>query len=321
MISAPFAAILAAGRSQFNQRMVEAKRRHAGLNTDAFSKFLIECVDPVVAAVSLADAARAPAAALAAYDAALELTTTGMRSPMLAEAWCRLGPRLAQLIARQPAEVLGMLSNAVLYIESVPRARGRLWLDTMVAIAGRIDTTVQLKAAGQVLAWRCGVAHFRSGALAAADQVPEALALALFDAGSGDWPTLRDQLRHDPWWQPRGRCTLKLEIGAFTGMGGEFSTPPEVHAHAGTFTVMSGETFHLLIADAWGAVLHPSDADEHAVLDAVKGDWKLKANVLHIGQRELLLDLPPEGIRICCNGPTLAITSPYTHAIGLVSAT
>ncbi len=321
MISGPFAAILSAGRSQFNQRMVEAKRRHAGLNTDAFSKFLIECVDPVVAAVSLADAARAPAAALAAYDAALELAATGMRSPLLPEAWRRLGPRLAPLIGRQPAEVLGMLSNAVLYIESVPRARGRAWLDAMIAIAGRIDTTAQLQAVGQVIAWRCGVAHFRSGALAAADQLPAALGLALFDADSGDWPTLRDQLRIDPWWQPRGRSTLKLEIGAFTGLGGEFATPPEVRAHAGTFTVRSGEAFHLLIADAWGAVLHPSDADEHAVLDAVKGDWKLRGNVLHIGQRELLLDLPPEGIKICCNGPTLAITSPYTHAIGLVSAT
>ena len=92
-----------------------------------------------------------------------------------------------------------------------------------------------------------------------------------------------------------------------------------MHAHPHGFTVRSGLEYHLLIADAYGAVLHPSDAIEHGTPDAVKGDWKLRDTVLHVGQRQIELDLPAEGIKVCCNGPTLAITSPYTHAIRLVS--
>ena len=79
--------------------------------------------------------------------------------------------------------------------------------------------------------------------------------------------------------------------------------------------------YFLLIADACGAVLHPSDSSEHHVQDAVKGEWKLKENVLHVGEREMVLDLPAEGLRVVCNGPALAITSPFAHSIVLVSAT
>ena len=171
------------------------------------------------------------------------------------------------------------------------------------------------------MAWRSGVAHFRGGALAAADRLPEPLALAAFGAdGADSWSVLRERLMDNPWWQPGAAVTQHIEIGEFAGLGGEFGEPPEVHAHAGTFTVRSGAAYHLLIADVYGALLHPSDTIEHGVLDAAKGEWKLKANVLHIGQREIALDLPANSIRVCCNGPTLAITSAYTHAIRLVSA-
>lgn len=327
MISAPFAAILAAGRSQFNQRMVEARRRHAGLNAEGFSEFLQSCVDPVVEAVSLHDASRAAEAALAAYDLGLELAGLGLigpgsRSMLIPATWQKLAPQLSHLIAQQPAVVLGLLSNAVLYLESIPRTRHNEWLDGMVALAARIESVPQLQAIGQILAWRCGVAHFRTGALEAAERLPEPLALAACGGNASDsWSVVRQRIVSDPWWRPDAPSVMRIEIGEFAGFGGQFCEPPEVRAHAGTFTVRSGAMYYLLIADAYGAVLHSSDAAEHDVLDAAKSDWKLKENILHVREREIGLDLPAEGIRICCNGPTLAITSPYTHAIGLMSAT
>ena len=328
MISAPFAVILAAGRSQFNQRMVEARRRHAALNGEGFSEFLQSCVDPVVCAVAAFDGPRVSAVALAAYDLGLELAGLGLvgpgaRSVLVPAVWRTLAPKLASLIAQQPAEVLGLLSNAALYLESIPRTRRHDWLKGMVALAARIESIPQLQASGQIIAWRSGVAHFRSGALEAADRLPEPLALAAFGADGADaWSDLRQRMVDDPWWRPGPGAGVAqhIEIGEFAGLGGEFGEPPEVHAHAGTFTVRSGAAFYLLIADVYGALLHPSDAIEHNVLDAAKGEWKLKANVLHIGQREIDLDLPADSIRVCCNGPTLAITSPYAHSIRLVSA-
>lgn len=326
MISAPFAAILAAGRTQFNQRVMEARRRHAGLDTDAFGHFLETCVDPVIVAVSLADPGRGPAAALAAYDLGLELAGLrlighGARSALLPKVWRTLAPNYAHLIARQSAEVLGLLSNAALYLESVPGARCATWLSEMAAISARVGTIEQLQAVGQIVAWRSGVAHFRQGALQAADLLPDSLVLAALGASDDSaWPEVRARLLADPWWTPGTAAVQHIEVGQFTGFGGLFGMPPEVHAHPHGFTVRSGSVYYLLIADAWGAVLHPSDALEHDRQDAVQGDWKLRDGTLHVGARQMILDLPPEGIRICCNGPTLAITSPYTHAIRLVPA-
>ncbi len=326
MISAPFSAILAAGRSQFNQRMVEARRRHAGLSADGFSQFLRDCVDPIVSAVALVDSARAPAVALAAYDMGLELTGLGLvgpgsRSQLVATVWRELAPRLARLIALQPAEVLGLLSNAALYLESIPGTRCPKWIADVVALSGELESVEQFQAVGQIVAWRCGVAHFRAGAFEAGERLPEKLALAAFGAAdSGVWRDVRERALADPWWTPQPAGPAGMETGAFSGFGGEFATPPEVHAHPNGFTVKSGAAYFLLVADAFGAVMHPSDEMEHGMLDAAKGDWKLKGAVLHVGEREIVLDLPAEGIKICCNGPTLAITSPYTHAIRLVPA-
>ena len=242
MVSAPFAAILATGRSQFNQRMVEARRRHAGLNVEGFSKFLQCCVDSVIVAVAQFDAAAAPAAALAAYDAALELAGLGLvgpgsRSRLIPAAWCELAPKLLPLIAQEPAKVLGLLSNAALYLESVPRTRHQQWLDGMVALAPRVESVSQLATVGQIMAWRCGVAHFRSGALQAADLLAEPLALAAYGAPMSDsWSMLRQRLVAEPWWAPGADAAQRIEIGEFAGFGGEFAEPPEVHAHAGGFS-------------------------------------------------------------------------------------
>lgn len=326
MISAPFAATLAAGRPAFNQRVVEARRRHAGLNTDAFSDFLETCVDPVIAAVFLADPDCVPAATHAAYDLALELAGLrligeGARSTLLPTVWQTLAPKYARLIAKQSGEVLGLLSNAALYLESVPGARCATWLGAMAAVSSQVVSMEQLQAAGQIVAWRSGVAHFRHGAIEAADRLPESLALAALGAnGDGAWPQVRARLLADPWWTPGAAAPLQIDVGDFTGFGGQFGVPPEVHAHPHGFTVRAGALYYLLIADAWGAVLHPSDALEHDRQDAAKGDWKLRDTTLQVGGRQIILDLPPDGIRVCCNGPTLAITSPYTHAIRLVPA-
>ena len=320
MISPAFASILASGRAQFNARAVEARRRFPSLDMAAFGAFLHDGVDPLVVAVAAAAPERVGGATLAAYDMALELVGHGLagpaaKTPFVNTVWRELAPQFSPLLATAPVEVLGMLSNAALHIASVAGARPAQWQSELAALAAQIVTLAQLRAVGQVLAWRAGVAHFRQGALAAADTLPPALALAAFGEPGAQWPQVRAQLQENPW---RGNAEGR-EFGSFTGLGGDFGTPPQVRATDDGFIVRSAERHYLLVADAYGAVLHSATAQEFAQANAdMPSAVRLDGATVHLGARSIALDLPAGDIALAANAHTLAITSPWTHAIRLL---
>jgi hypothetical protein len=320
MISPAFASILASGRAQFNARAVEARRRFPSLDMAAFGAFLHDSVDPLVVAVAAAAPERAGSVTLAAYDMALELVGHGLAGPMaknsfLNTVWRELAPSLAPLVATAPVEVLGMLSNAAIHIASVAGARPAQWRRELAALAAQIATVAQLRAVGQVLAWRAGVAHFRQGALAAAATLPPALALAAFGEPAAHWPQVHAQLLANPW---RGNAEGR-EFGSFSGLGGAFGTPPQVRATKDGFVVRSAERHYLLVADACGAVLHSATAQEfEQAPNELPSSVRLDGASLHIGSRSIVLDVPPGDIAIAGNAHTIAITSPWTHAIRLL---
>ena len=320
MISPAFAAILAGGRAQFNARAAEARRRFPSLDMAAFGAFLRDGVDPLVAAVAAAAPERAGGATLAAYDMALELVGHGLagpaaKNPFLNTVWRELAPQLSTLLATAPVDVLGMLSNAAIHLGGVAGARPAQWQRELAALAVQIATVAQLRAVGQVLAWRAGVAHFRQGALAAADTLPRALALAAFGEPGAQWPQVHAQLVANPW---RGNADGR-EFGSFTGLGGGFGTPPQVRATKDGFVVRSTERHYLLVADAYGAVLHSATAQEFdQAQTGAPASVRLDGATLHIGARRIELDVPAGDIAIAANAHTLAITSPWTHAIRLL---
>ncbi|OHV96556.1 hypothetical protein AKG95_17680 [Janthinobacterium lividum] len=320
MISPAFASILAGGRAQFNARAVEARRRFPSLDMAAFGAFLLDGVDPLVVAVAAAAPERVGGATLAAYDMALELVGHGLagpaaKNPFVNTVWRELAPQFSPLLATAPVEVLGMLSNAAIHIASVAGARPAQWQTGMTAVAPQVGSVAQLRAVGQVLAWRAGVAHFRQGALAAADTLPPALALAAFGEPGAQWPQVRAQLLDYPW---RGNADGR-EFGSFTGLGGNFGTPPQVRATDDGFIVRSAERHYLLVADAYGAVLHSATAQEfEQAQTGMPVDVRLDGATLHIGARSIALDLPAGDIALAANAHTLAVTSPWTHAIRLL---
>ena len=320
MISPAFAAILASGRAQFNGRAAEARRRFPSLDMAAFGVFLHDGVDPLVAAVAAAAPERAGSVTLAAYDMALELVGHGLagpaaKNPFLNTVWRELAPALAPLLATAPIEVLGMLSNAAIHVGGVAGARPAQWQRELAALAPQVATLAQLRAVGQVLAWRAGVAHFRQGALAAADTLPHALALAAFGEPGAHWPQVHAQLLDYPW---RGNAEGR-EFGSFSGLGGDFGTPPQVRATPDGFVVRSAERHYLLVADAYGAVLHGATAEEYAQAQTgVPASVRVDGASVHIGARSIALDLPAGDIALAANAHTLAITSPWTHAIRLL---
>ena len=320
MISPAFASLLASGRAQFNARAAEARRRFPALDMAAFGAFLRDGVDPLVVAVAAAAPERVGGATLAAYDMALELVGHGLagpaaNNPVLNTVWRELAPQFALLLASAPVDALGMLSNAAIHIACVAGARPAQWQRELAALAPQIATLAQLRAVGQVLAWRAGVAHFRQGALAAADTLPPALALAAFGEPGASWPQVHAQLMANPW---RGNAEGR-EFGSFSGLGGDFATPPLVRATDDGFIVRSAERHYLLVADACGAVLHSATAQEfdHAQTGA-PASVRLDGATLQIGARRIELDVPAGDIAIAANAHTLAVTSPWTPAIRLL---
>lgn len=328
MISRAYADVLAAGRSGFNSRVREAQRIFPAFRADAFLWFLEAGVDGVALAVEQVDRSRLPSAVLAAYDVALELAGRSLvgpsaRSQVLAEAWRGLFPRLAHLIAAQPAQVLRMLSNAIIHLEGIGGARIGQWTGELAALAPHLESGEQLRVAGQVLAWRAGAAHFRAGAIAAAAALPEALALRAFGAHGWDsWQAFRSGVENDPWWAGSDPHALsERHVGCFSGFGGHFAMPPEVRAAGDVFFVKAGDRHFLLIADAYGAVLQPAGAEEFEQAHPVQPrcEHTLRDGMLLVGSRRIDLDVPEVGLAVCATAATIAIASPYTHVIRLLA--
>jgi hypothetical protein len=318
-VSDPLARALSNGRRRFNARVAETRHRHPGFDDAAFVDFLAGAVDRVVLAVDAAAPGCVQGVVDASYDMALGLVAQGLvgsgaRQPWLDRVWLELAPRLARLIAAQPQAVLGALSNAAIRLGQWPQVRVDQWLRQMNALAGDVADLAQLRALGQLLAWRAGMAHYRRGALAAAETLPQALALAALDAPpDSDWTALRAALLADPWHTAQGRAhglpATGLRIGAFTGFGGHFARPPQVRALDEGFVVRSADRCFLLQADIHGAVLLPGGSTE---FEAASGR-SVPAPDRHLAA----LGWPREGVAAVADAHTLALSSPLTHAIAL----
>lgn len=323
MLSAPFAQALAAGRTGFNDRVARAVARDRSFDSEAFGAYLLRHVDPLMAQVP---AGAVAGVADAAFDLALATAGRTVQEAQARQLWADLAPRYVALLAQDPRAVLAMLGNALAHLHALGSARPQQWAADMAAIAPAVATVAQLRAVGQVLAWRAGAAHFRAGAIEAADALPGDLACAAFGAPDAGWLALRAQLLAEPWWRAPAdvlgnvHARLDREVGAFDGFGGAFPVPPQVRACADGFLVRSGARYTLLVADAYGAVLHGATADQYdAAHEVFAPRCALVGTALSVGRCTIDLDLPPEGLAACCNAASVAVTSPFTHAIRVLA--
>jgi hypothetical protein len=334
-ISATLANVLTATRAHCNARVAEERHRDPNFDTAAFASFVRTGLDSVAQSLSTATHDQITSAMLSAYDIALDLVSQGLAGPaartdVVNRVWSAVAPRYAALIAVDAIGTLGALSNAAIHITNVPRARINDWLSNMALLAGHVDNLATLRRLGQVLAWRAGLAHFREGALLSADSLPPSLALLAVGAPASssatDWPVIRNSFRENIWYSPNRDATHSgLEVGEFTGFGGTFAQPPEVRAVPQGFIVRSADRHHLLMADAYGAVLLPATGDEFAQASAEKNTQlahvKIIGSQLDIHGRRVDLDLPAEGLTHVNNQHTVALTSLYTHTIRLLPRT
>lgn len=326
MVSSVLAGALAARRSLFNQRVAEARHRWPGFDTAALSAFLTQTLDPVCVAVAQVDAAATLAVAETGFDIGLELVAQGLagpaaRLPWVDAAWQQLATPAAALIARAPLQVLGALSNAVVRMDSVPGVRVPDWIAAMQPLTARCTSGAQLRAAGALCAWQAGMVQLREAALAQSTQLPDDLVAEALGVAEGQVDAVRQQLQRERWWNPRTQAVEAQGqlLGGFTGLGGPFAAPPELRASALGFIARSGERHHLLLADAFGAVVLPASAAEFAAASAVPARAAVvDAQGVQIGACHVRFAAPDEGLQMMTGPAGIAIHSPYSHHVRVV---
>lgn len=334
MVSPTLTSILRSGRTEFNARFAAARRLYPDLDPGAFSSFMQTGIDDLVCAVAKVRAEQAGAVALAAYDAGLALVGQKLmgpsaRSSVLEEGWRRILPRIATLVASGAGRLIPAVCNALHQLVSTPTARPKQWIDLVEQLGPQcvdLDSFLRL---GQVCAWRTGLAHFRHGALLAADALPEAMALTIVGAKPHKtWRETRAQLVASPWFDPANPVQdaslvrVASQVGAFRGFGGLFVEPPTVAAIQQDFLVRANGDCWLLKADAFGATFHrASVGDFEAAAKQVQLPPGLRLSggtVLVHGAR---CELPPLGeiTSAAGNDTTLSLTFSLTHSVVLVA--
>lgn len=303
-VSPVLARELAAARPRLNALVTAARRARTGFDLDALADAVRVRIDPLAVAVEAA----APDRVATVVDAAFALTVdlvgrglAGARRTLIDRVWAELAPALVTAVAQRPEAVLAMLTNAALTIDAMPGAHADAWIAHMATLGPLVDADT-LRQAGQVVAWRSGMAHYRAQALAAADQLPEPVALAAVGA-NGPWPEIRAALAADRWWTPDGVDARPIRFGGFVGFGGPFEQPPRIKAGAEGFIVRSGAHVRLLIADAWGATLHPASEVEYEAADPATPASGVATT------------LAAEGLVAARTSDSVALASPYSHFV------
>jgi hypothetical protein len=333
-ISSAFASILRSGRADFNARFMAARHVHPELDADAFAEFLRTEVNALAQAVERARPDHLADVAMAAYDAALELVGQrlagpGSRVTPIEEAWRRVLPQAAPLVADAPGRMIAAVCNAAHQLAATPGARPGQWIETMATLAPQCadaDTFLKL---GQVAAWRAGLAHFRRSALAVAAALPEALALTAAGANQdATWADVSRRLSADPWFDPaskEGRAPgfrVAGRVGSFRGFGGLFIEPPRLCPVGENFLVSSGDGYWLLTADAFGATFHRASKEEfNQALKTPPLPPGLRIESSRVTMNGASWELPSMGsvTSAAANQTTLAVATQLSHAILLVA--
>lgn len=329
--SSPFAQVLEAQRSKFNTLFAEARRQRPKLEPAHFAELLTKTAAPIVEAVAKIAPTRVAETAEVVYTLGLdllgqELLGLNSRYPFVVDAWQVLFPLLGKFVAETPHQLLGGLTNAHYNLSTTAGARPHEWAGLMLKLGELCPNTETLLMAGQVAAWRAGMAHFRSGALELCAQLPPNITRAALGLPQNEAPiaSVLEALQANRWFNPNSPSStvyLKLvgRVGAFRGFGGLFLTPPAVCVLNGQLFARSGEETWLLMADAFGATFHR--AEKVAAATAVTpAPFKLERSgkVSLNGQAQVIPELAAY-TSAASDGQTLAVTTSLSHAVFLVA--
>lgn len=323
--SLALAQLLADRRKTFNGRVATARTRSPGFDTTVFSDFLTSALDPLLGAVLTARPEGGAAFVDAAFDMAVALTEQGCtgeqaRAKVVGEVWREVAPGLAPLIAANPRETLGPLTNAAIKLAGEPSVNLADWLNTLQRLGGQASSGGELRALAILAAWRSGAAHLRDAALTA--EIDPALACAAVGALAGDdWAQLAARFAADRWWTPdRSAPQDGHRLGAFTGFGGRFVQPPRLGVLGESFILSSAGEHFLLEADAYGATLRTVTPEQGAAA-VPAASAALEGGYLRMSDRLVPCEWPQDGLRSAATADSIALVSPLSYAVRVLPKT
>lgn len=327
-VSTALAEVLRGGRAEFNRRYAEAQHRYPGLDAQAFSDYLGGPVDQIATRVARRDASAVAAVVEAAYDIGLTLHAQrwigpGARTAGIVETWLALAEQAPQHLVQAPAQVLAALANALVHWWA--HGGGAPWARTLLRVAVRARTPEDLLRAGQVAAWRHGLAHYRDSALERLRTLDRELAALVFELPLAQWDEgVLARLQQDRWWRPdagsdRRAASLAGTVGEFIGYGGRFPEPPIVGHRDGQLLLQSGQERYALYADAYGANLQAvAEAPLRAALRLPAG-YSLDQGVLIGPGVRIALGDRGEITSAAADAHTLVLTHAWSHAATLIA--
>jgi hypothetical protein len=335
MLTGPFAKILEDSRSRFNAKFAEARRFRPKLEAHAFLEHLRATVAPIVDAVYGAAPDKAADAADALFDLSLdllgqELLGPNSRYPAIAEGWAHLLPRLPDHVAAAPRAFTGAVTNALYNLSLEPGARPGEWMGGLLGLAPWCADAATLLQAGQVLAWRAGLAHYRLSALDVCGQLDPRVARAALglspDAQAPALDTLIDALRADPWLRPdsdsqsrTSRLQIVARVGAFRGFGGLFLAPPTVGRTGEHLVARDGANCWLVFADRFGVTFHRTDLTPERTRHSRDGFQADATGAVWKGRSKQVFPELANLTSAASTPTTLAVTTPLSHAIYVIA--
>lgn len=333
MTDTTFQRILEARRGYFNARFAEKQITHPDLDGDAFLEVLRQDIASVMEAVSFVKADAALVVGQVLYDMALDLFADGLlgREGVLTQVWRELLPSLGAFLVREPHRVAASLLNGAYNISQTAGARPAQWIEIMRAVAPLCGDVETLLLAGQVAAWRAGMAHYRIGALQILKGLEGSIARVIFGldakAAEPDVKTLHYALMANPWYEPttdsRQRTTdgkrIKIvkQVGAFRGFGGNFLGTPRVAWTRDGLVASDGKENYLLMADAFGATLHRID---NVKAESTAMPFKLgKDGTVTLGEVTGKFPELANATSSTANQTTLAVTTDLSYGVYLLA--
>lgn len=328
--ASPLARALERGRDRFNSRVTMARKQGARFDAGTLAQHLASAVAPAVEAVAALEPGRTDAVTEALFDLSLELLAKEVagpasRHPWVGAAWRELLPRLGAQLALQPQRVAAAVTNAAWNLGQEPSARPAEWLAAVAALSPRCTPDLLL-VCGQVLAWRAGMAHYRESALAAWEQLPDALARA--SLGVEDEALGRERLRQDladPWRAPGTEPSAPMlhvvaTLGGFRGFGGPFLTPPRVFVARQRLWAADVEHTWSVHADCFGQTLQraasPPPAEKPGVRVRLSDD-----GTVDFGGLSARLSPLERASGFAATAALLALTLTRSHRLVLVART
>jgi hypothetical protein len=279
ILNTPLQTVLRERRRRLNGLFLQARVTYPGLSEEAFLAHLRETVVPIAEKAYEADSSCIIVVLETLYEISLRLVAQGLMGPeashpVIGEAWKALLCAHARHLCRDPMPVATGISNALIHLAGIDPSKATKWQETMLQLGTFAGTPLEWLKAGQVAAWRCGLAQYRDSAIKVAATLDPGLgarAIGLFEpVGHDAYKTLLDRMSRQPWvtpeeWLAGGPAGAELKLfawtGGFIGYGGNFSTPPVPFVRDGRILLRDDSVAWCLEADCFGVALVRSHSD------------------------------------------------------------